>query len=168
MCTQCFVAPHNYRFLRIPRATNRASIYQFIHLFVTKPVDLHMQQPPRGGIWVGITCDLSKSNYELSNSYYSDSIIFDNTIQDEEDEEEEDEEDEKELGGKGGDGDGDGGSGGRGRVRGRGRSREVELARGSEDEKRKKRRRRTKRKHRAASTVPRSLLLGRFSYRRNM
>ncbi|KAL2722009.1 hypothetical protein V1477_020829 [Vespula maculifrons] len=45
------------------------------------PVDLHMQQPPRGGIWVGITCDLSKSNYELSNFYYSDSIIFDNTIQ---------------------------------------------------------------------------------------
>ncbi|KAL2741921.1 hypothetical protein V1477_009550 [Vespula maculifrons] len=45
------------------------------------PVDLHMQQPPSGGIWVGITCDLSKSNYKLSNYYYSHSIIFDNTIQ---------------------------------------------------------------------------------------
>ncbi|KAL2721881.1 hypothetical protein V1477_020701 [Vespula maculifrons] len=49
--------------------------------FFLRPVDLHMQQPPRGGIWVGITCDLSKSNYELPNSYYYDSIIFDNTVQ---------------------------------------------------------------------------------------
>ncbi|KAL2745054.1 hypothetical protein V1477_006471, partial [Vespula maculifrons] len=29
------------------------------------PVDLHMQQPPRGGIWVGITCDISKCNYPI-------------------------------------------------------------------------------------------------------
>ncbi|KAL2723808.1 hypothetical protein V1477_019040 [Vespula maculifrons] len=43
-------------------------------------VDLHMQQPPRGGIWVGITCDISKCNRELSNYHYSDSIIFNNTI----------------------------------------------------------------------------------------
>ncbi|KAL2735318.1 hypothetical protein V1478_002958, partial [Vespula squamosa] len=45
------------------------------------PVDPHMQQPPRGGIWVDITCDISKSNYKLYNYHYSNSIIFDNTMQ---------------------------------------------------------------------------------------
>ncbi|KAL2741270.1 neurotrimin-like isoform X2 [Vespula maculifrons] len=29
------------------------------------PVDPHMQQPPRGGTWVGITCDIVKSMSEL-------------------------------------------------------------------------------------------------------
>ncbi|KAL2729890.1 hypothetical protein V1477_015701 [Vespula maculifrons] len=28
-------------------------------------VDLHMQQPPRGEIWVGITCDTSRSKSKL-------------------------------------------------------------------------------------------------------
>ncbi|KAL2735368.1 hypothetical protein V1478_003008 [Vespula squamosa] len=45
------------------------------------PVDPHMQRPPRGGIWVGITYDISKSNCKLPNYHYSDSIIFDNTMQ---------------------------------------------------------------------------------------
>ncbi|KAL2718516.1 hypothetical protein V1478_012392 [Vespula squamosa] len=45
------------------------------------PVDPHMQRPPRGGIWVGITCDISKSNCKLSNYHYSDSITLDNTVQ---------------------------------------------------------------------------------------
>nr|KAF7402015.1 hypothetical protein H0235_015351 [Vespula pensylvanica] len=46
-----------------------------------RPVDTHMQQPPSGGIWVDITCVLSKSNCKLSDYHYSDSIIFDNTMQ---------------------------------------------------------------------------------------
>ncbi|KAL2727573.1 hypothetical protein V1477_016849 [Vespula maculifrons] len=36
-----------------------------MNLRSTTSVDLHMQQPPRGGIWVGITRDISKCNYPI-------------------------------------------------------------------------------------------------------
>ncbi|KAL2736899.1 hypothetical protein V1478_002336 [Vespula squamosa] len=49
--------------------------------FFSRPVDPHMQRPPRGGIWVGVTCDISKSNCKLFNCHYSDSIILNNTVQ---------------------------------------------------------------------------------------
>ncbi|KAL2718346.1 hypothetical protein V1478_012222 [Vespula squamosa] len=60
------------------RISNLSSDYK-IHMYF--PVDPHMQRPPRGGIWVGITCDISKSNCKLFNFLYSDNIILHNTMQ---------------------------------------------------------------------------------------